>query len=92
MANVKHFNLGGTKIDIGEYDDTAIRADLNEEIANRESADTTLQTNINNEAEARESKDTELQQAINTQKSRIDKAYSVTYDSATETITFTPIS
>lgn len=91
MANVKHFNLGGTKIDIGEYDDSAIRADLNEEIANRENGDTTLQTNIDNEASARSTKDTELQQNINTQKARVDKCYNVTYDSATETITFTSV-
>lgn len=92
MANVKHFNLGGTKIDIGDYDDSAIRADLSTETSERKTADTTLQTNIDNEAKARGTMDTELQQNINTQKARIDKAFAVTYDSATETINFTAIS
>lgn len=91
MANVKHFNLGGTKIDIGEYDDSAIRSDLTTETSERKTADTTLQTNIDNEAETRNTKDTELQQNINTQKGRIDKAFNVTYDAETETISFTAI-
>lgn len=89
---VKHFNLGGTQIDIGEYDDSAIRADLTAETNARTSADTTLQKNIDNEASARSTKDTELQQNINTQKARIDKAYNVSYDSDSETITFSLIS
>lgn len=91
MANVRHFNIGGTKIDLPAYDDSAIRADLNEEISNRESADSTLQTNINNEASTRSTKDSELQQSINTQKARVDKCFNVAYDSATETITFTSV-
>lgn len=89
---VKHFNLGGTQIDIGEYDDSAIRADLTAETNARTSADNTLQTNIDNEASTRNTKDTELQQNINTQKARIDKAYNVSYDATTETITFSLIS
>lgn len=89
---VKHFNLGGTQIDIGEYDDSAIRADLTAETNARTSADNTLQTSIDNEASTRKTKDTELQQNINTQKARIDKAYNVSYDASTETITFSLIS
>lgn len=89
---VKHFNLGGTSIDIGEYDDSAIRSDLTAETNARNNADTTLQKNIDKEAETRINKDTELQQNINTQKARIDKAYNVTYDSETETIAFSLIS
>ena len=89
---VKKFNVGGTEVTLPAYDDSAIRADLNTEITNRTNADTALQTNIDNEAKTRSSKDTELQQNINTQKARIDKAYNVTYDAATETIKFTLIS
>lgn len=89
---VKHFNLGGTQIDIGEYDDTAIRADLTAETSNRTKADDTLQKNIDAEANTRSTKDTELQQNINTQKARIDKAYNVSYDATSETITFRLIS
>lgn len=89
---VKKFNVGGTEVSIGDYDDSAIRNDLSTETSERKAADTTLQTNIDNEAKSRSTKDSELQQAINTQKARIDKAYDVTYDAATETIKFTPIS
>lgn len=88
---VKHFNIGSTTIDIGEYDDSALRSSLTTETNERKSADTTLQTNIDAEASIRNTKDTELQQAINTQKARVDKAYTVSYDSASETITFNAI-
>lgn len=89
--NVKHFKIGTTVIDLPSYDDSAMRADLNAEINNRTAADEALQKNINSEASTRSTKDTELQQGINTQKARVDKAFSVAYDSATETITFSSI-
>lgn len=89
---VKKFNIGGREISLQTYDDSAIRQDINSEVTNRENADSELQTNIDNEASAREAKDTELQQAINTQAERIDKAYIVSYDAASETINFTSIS
>lgn len=89
---VKKFNIGGRELSLQTYDDSAIRQDINSEITNRENADSNLQTNIDSEASARESKDSELQQAINAQAGRIDKAFNVSYDSATETIKFSSIS
>lgn len=75
MANyVKHFNIGGTSVDIPMYDDSGIKSDItniNNDITNLENEDTKLNNRITQEIQDRKDADSALDSKINGLKSDI---------------------
>lgn len=78
MANyVRHFNIGGTPVDIPSYDDSVIKSDIaniNIEITNLENKDRDLDNKITQEIRDRKDADSALDSKINGLSSDIAKS------------------
>lgn len=78
MVNyVRHFNLGGTSIDIPEYDDSEIKGDItniNNQITNLGNKDSELDNKIDKEIQDRKDGDSALDNKINGLSSDIAKS------------------
>lgn len=64
---VRHFNIGGTAVDIPSYDDSGIKDDItniNKKITNLETADSNLDTKIDKEIQDRKDGDSALDKKI----------------------------
>jgi hypothetical protein len=83
------YNLQQTGPEVQERLDEVLitRADLNQEIADREAADTTLQQNINSEAQARETADSALQENIDAEETRATAAEQTNADAIAAEVT-----